>query len=1196
MSEAVKLDSQTQPARAVVVLGMHRSGTSAVTRLINLMGAPLGSRLMTAMEGNNETGFWEHQDIVDVHEDVLTHLGRRWDDIRAMPAGFDRLAELEPFRRRLIEAIQRDFAGQPLWAVKDPRMCRLMPLWQEVFPAVGAHPHYVIVLRNPIEVARSLERRDGFAMGKGLLLWLRHALEAERHTRGASRNFVRYETVVSDWAAVVDRMARSFGLDWPRRAGEAAAEVEVFLRRQLRHHAVDDLEMLGDERLSRWVRQCHGALLGLAERDGEAAFRQLDAVTDELAAADALFEPVLDGTAPLIDQLFRRVHELEQALGERDTRIRERDTRIREREGQIGERDARIAERDTRIAERDWQIQQRDVRIHNLNNSVRELQEARDAINRRLVRRNHDVAGLQEQVDRARHALLEIMRSKSWRFTEPLRMAIRASRKVAAFARSPGRLLRWRVHNIHLEPLDGLAREGDRFVMIGGRGELRILSEYRDLPTGRCIVSYTIEAAAGLVQPFLYSGDWRDLSTPKIVALPPVNGDVRVVVDLPETVGAMRIEPLGAKSAFAIRNMCVIETGPLSLLTWAVRERFARAVSSREEFRVFVKNALALLRRPGDLAGFARPRSKAAWSYGYDDWIAAYDRIDDKDRAAMERRMRGLRRKPVISIAMPTYNSTERWLRRAIDSVIGQIYPHWELCIADDASTEPRVRAVLEEYRLRDQRIKVTYRSANGHISAASNSALALATGEFVALLDHDDELPPHALYMVAEEINEYPDVDLIYSDEDKIDADGARYEPYFKSDYNPDLLMGHNMISHLGVYRRAVLEKVGGFREGYEGSQDYDLALRTIDATSPARIRHIPHVLYHWRAIPGSVAKSSDQKEYAHDAARRGIRDHLQRVGKSQVEVTTGYDRTVHRTVYPLPDPVPRVSVIVPTRDKVELLRVCVDGVLNRTDYADIELIVVDNQSRDPVTLDYLRELESTKRARVLRFEGEFNFSGMNNYAVRESTGTMVCLLNNDIEPIGSGWLKEMVAHALRPEVGAVGAKLYYPNDKIQHGGVILGVGGVANHAFSGERRDAPSYFGRATLTQNYSAVTAACMVVRRAVFDEIGGLDETNLRVAFNDINFCLQLRARGYLVVWTPYAELYHHESASRGSDFRPEHLQRFRAEISYMRGQWGDLLENDPYYNPNLTLDRSDFSLAFPPRAIRPWLRPENATAE
>lgn len=513
--------------------------------------------------------------------------------------------------------------------------------------------------------------------------------------------------------------------------------------------------------------------------------------------------------------------------------------------------------------------------------------------------------------------------------------------------------------------------------------------------------------------------------------------------------------------------------------------------------------------------------------------------------------------------------------------MLAQSYPKWELCITDDASSDPRVRQVLEEYCRLDARIKVVFRTDNGHIAAASNSALCLATGEFVALLDHDDELSPDALHWLVAEINRHPDTDILYSDEDRLDGRGRRFDPHFKPDWNPDLFLSQNYFCHLTVLRTRVVQKAGGFRIGMEGAQDYDLFLRCLQHTDGSRIRHIPRILYHWRAGEGSTARDLAAKDYATEAGLRSLKDHIAAIGAG-CTVQEGRGATTYRIVYPLPTPVPKVSIIIPTRDGAALLKRCVDSIRCHTSYGNYEIIIVDNDSVEPTTFALLDALRKDAGTRIIDHPGKFNYAAINNHAVEMATGQVICLLNNDMEITSSEWLTEMVRQALRPEVGAVGAKLLYPNGSIQHAGAVMGLLGVANHAHQFLPGGHGGYFGRLQLVQNVSAVTGACLAVKRELYLQIGGMDAENLPVAYNDIDFCLRLGEKGYRTVWTPYAEMIHHESRSRGKDTRGEQRRRIERESAYMHQRWQPLLLNDPYYNPNLSLRHRDYRPVWPPR--------------
>jgi GT2 family glycosyltransferase/SAM-dependent methyltransferase len=559
----------------------------------------------------------------------------------------------------------------------------------------------------------------------------------------------------------------------------------------------------------------------------------------------------------------------------------------------------------------------------------------------------------------------------------------------------------------------------------------------------------------------------------------------------------------------------------------------------------------------------------------YQVWLSN-NQLTEKKLLGMEREVLQFGYEPKISIIMPVYNTNGKWLRLAIDSVIDQIYPNWELCIVDDASTKKDVRRILEEYSARDSRVKVKYLRENRGIAGASNEALAMASGEFVGFLDHDDELTRDALFEVVKTLNEDPNLDFIYSDEDKKDPAGRRVEAYFKPDWSPDLLLSMNYIRHLSVARKNLVDRLRGFRLGFEGSQDYDLILRISESTN--RIAHIPRPLYSSRKVPGSAAASKKAKPYGQEAAKKALREALNRRGLKG-EVLDGFGGRF-RVKYAIHG-APLVSIIIPTKDKANLLKRCIDSIESRTSYKNYEIIIVDNNSSDLDCLAYLRSLHH----RVLRFDEPFNFSRINNFGVKNAKGEHLVLLNNDTEVADEGWLEAMLEHSQRPEVGMVGGLLLYPSGStshtsrtIQHAGVVLGLG-VAGHAFKYLPADRPKYFRVYRMIRNCSAVTAACAMIRRSVFEEVGGFDE-NLRVAFGDVDLCLRVREKGYLVVYTPYSMLYHHESASRGK------LHPMDDEI-YLINRWKDtLIRGDPYYNPNLTLLKEDYSLALQGSNIRP----------
>lgn len=680
----------------------------------------------------------------------------------------------------------------------------------------------------------------------------------------------------------------------------------------------------------------------------------------------------------------------------------------------------------------------------------------------------------------------------------------------------------------------------------------------------------------------LYLDTGNGMSEETSVYLPLKAGRVtKRLFYVPLGLKAMRFDPIESMGRFTLSHLRFVWLTP-----WFAHDRLAqRLANMHHAWRTMSKpDVLPALKQKAEeqgrhwremaLSDYEETFERVTARRSYQQWLENRKTLGpDKVQRVIDK----LPNKPQISVLLPVFNPEPEWLEACLDSVLEQQYPYWQLCIADDASTDTRVHEVLKRYAESDSRIQVVYRPRNGHICAASNSALALVKSEFVALLDHDDLLSPRALFHVAEALHRFPKAQVLYSDEDKLNDEGERYDPHFKSRWNPDLLLSQNYLSHLGVYRTELVKQVGGFREGYEGSQDHDLALRCTVGLTANEVIHIPHVLYHWRAGEGSTALASQQKDYTSVAGLKAVRSALA-TSWPGARAEHGNLPNTYRVIWPLPDPAPKVTLLVPTRDRVEILRPCVDAILERTDYPDLELLILDNQSECEETLAYMREVEERdSRVRVLAWHEPFNYSAINNFGAHQAQGEILALVNNDIEPIKEDWLREMVSHACRPEIGCVGAKLYYPNDTVQHGGVILGIGGVAGHAHKYFSRNSPGYFSRLFLTQNMSAVTAACLVVRKSIFEEVGGLNETDLPVAFNDVDFCLKVGEAGYRNLWTPHAELYHHESISRGADNNSKKRARAHGEVTYMRNTWAKKLDHDPAYNPNLTLVHEDFSL-------------------
>ena len=529
---------------------------------------------------------------------------------------------------------------------------------------------------------------------------------------------------------------------------------------------------------------------------------------------------------------------------------------------------------------------------------------------------------------------------------------------------------------------------------------------------------------------------------------------------------------------------------------------------------------------------------------------------------------------PKISIAVPAYQTPEKFLRQMMDSLLAQTYENWELCIANASPKDASMEYILMEYAQRDSRIRWKKLDENKGIAVNTNEALAMSQGEYIGLLDHDDLLAPNALYEVAKVLEKEPETEVLYTDEDKVRGeDLEHFQPHLKPDFSPDLLRSNNYICHFFVVKRSILEKTGGFRREYDGAQDYDFIFRCTEQAG--KIRHIPEVLYHWRTHEASTADNPESKLYAFEAGKRAIEANLKRSGLVGT-VTHTKDYGFYRVKYQVKG-TPLVSIIIPNKDAREDLEKCINSILGRSTYSNYEILIVENNSTSQEIFDYYKQLSEMPKIRLLRWKKEFNYSAINNFAAAKANGEYLLFLNNDTEVITPDWMEEMLGFCQRKDTGIVGAKLYYGNDTIQHAGTVIGIGGIAGHMFTDMPRERSGYMHKASIIQDLSAVTAACMMIKKQVFDEVQGFEET-LSVAFNDVDLCLRVRQLDYLVVYDPYVELYHYESKSRGAEDSKEKVRRFQTEIEFMRCRWEKLLkEGDPYYNKNLSLTKWNYSL-------------------
>ena len=602
------------------------------------------------------------------------------------------------------------------------------------------------------------------------------------------------------------------------------------------------------------------------------------------------------------------------------------------------------------------------------------------------------------------------------------------------------------------------------------------------------------------------------------------------------------------------------------------------AVVFRKKIEKYAKKGLRYWKSQGSAAMVGKVVSKVKTAstreIPYQKWIVRH--LPGSKELEKQRRTK-FEYQPKISIVVPLYKTPEKYLRQLVDTVKAQTYPNWELCLSDGSGADSPIRKLLESLASSDERIKVIFHEKPLQISENTNAGIEAATGDYIAFADHDDELTPHALFQCVKALNENRDIRILYSDEDKMSMDGHKFfQPHFKPDYNPDLLCTVNYICHLFVVDREIISQVGMLRKEFDGAQDYDFIFRCVETVKPEQIYHIPRILYHWRCHEDSTAENPESKTYAFEAGKRAIEEHYKRTGIN-AEVLQGEFLGLYRTRF-IRDHDPLISIIIPNKDHIADLKRCMDSIDKKSTYQNYEYIIVENNSTEEETFQYYKKLEAENpKAHVVYWDREFNYSAINNYGATFAKGEYILLLNNDTEIINEDCLEQLLGYCMRSDVGAVGARMYYEDDTIQHAGVVIGFGGIAGHCFVLQPRGTTGYCHRIICAQDYSAVTAACMMVKRSAFDQVGGLTE-ELAVAFNDIDFCMKLRSAGYLIVYNPYAELYHYESKSRGTEDSKEKVRRFQSEIEFMRCRWETLLkEGDPYYNKNLSLTKWNYSL-------------------
>ena len=1235
----IRREVNAQTRKVILVLGMHRSGTSAVTRCLNLLGAEIGSKLLPPA-ADNRSGFWEHADVMAIHEELLKDLGRVWHDARPLPEGWFLSPAARKARDKLARLIAGDFHGSALWAVKDPRLCRFVPLWREVLLESGFEAAALLVVRHPAEVARSLNIREGLRSETTYLNWLEHFADAETATRGMPRALLSYDGLLTDWRDVFAKAGRAMRVKWPVPIEEAHRAIDAFLDRAKRHHVFSKGSCPTPEVLDRLYGLCRGfdpdahgwkEISGLVDGYRLMAPPFLDRMEnlfEERRASEnktLLIERVMGTALDEIEKVTRAARSIpglqvpdvdHAALYYRSPTQEFTGQRVcirQHRWAVEGEETFRFElAPDVDIASVrfdpsckagafniDW-LKVNDVIVTDLWARVRN-------INQRALDR-HDGAGIAFTSDDC-DPWIEFDLSDLGVKGEPWTIEVQCRARpaedlpdasMASMADGPHQDIRTlgtkSVSELTVRQparpdlllrVDALEARGSQLEseLSASRGrETRLRQRVDALQAHDAQLESELVASrerASQVQRETFCVIAKSLELSNQLEDARIrNADLEARCAEKEELGcSLRNELAEIKASTLWRALVGVRSILLCLpanvrltlrlgmrTAWWVLTPWRTPARLRffRERRAATRHPSALSANPEAISVKAvaeeadgpgqKPAPSARAGYTYSP--------PNTEPAAIGKALLGLSRHSLFSVIVPVYNTDPGLLRRMIASVEAQWYSHWELVLVDDRSTSPAVREVLSG--LIDPRIVVVQIAENRGISGATNEGIVRATGDFIVFLDHDDELTVDCLYELALRIDR-DDPDYLYSDEDKLDADGNFVDPFFKPDWSPDTMMSTMFTCHVSCVRRSLALELGGLRSEYDGSQDWDFVLRVSERAR--RIAHIAKVLYHWRITPDSCASNLQAKPYAIDAGKRAREDALRRRGQSgelvPVRELPGYYRTRYRM-----QGQPLISILIPSKNNGAVLKACIDSIFERTTYRPFEIVVINNGSTDEPTLDYLSGLRRRECVHVLDYNVPFNYSEINNAGVRFSRGELLVFLNDDTEVLSADWLEYMGGYAQLPHVGAVGAKLLYPGGRnVQHSGVLNLTNGPC-HAFAKVDARAPGYFARNMLEHDWIAVTGACLMIERKKFEATGGFDE-DLAVAYNDVALCLGLAEHGFYHVVCPGVELIHHESFSRGKDgLDRARMARGDRERTIMFGKHPGFYDRDPFHNPNL----------------------------
>lgn len=1154
------MEAEIEPASSkrtcLLVLGMHRSGTSALTRILNILGAALPINLLGGGVGN-ETGHWEPERLVNLHDQMLAEAGSSWNDWRKLdletqlPEG-----RLDHYKAEIRRQIEEEYRDAPMFVLKDPRICRFVPLYRDVLRDINIAVRPILTFRNPLSVDKSLKARNEMPSAPTLLYWLRHVLDAEAATRDLPRSIISYENLLANWRETIEPISAQLGIGWLRAPAAAAVEIDGFLSPDYQHHISVPEELRDSRTVPQWVLRTYTAMLRL---DTERFISQA-----ELAEVSNVFDTACSAFSPALMESTNQFHAAVEAL--RHSMARETDDKLylqkklNSAEIQLEQLESYLSETTEKL---DRATGERVAVQQELTTAITEHEEKSNDYTKQLRQFDMQIIDLQRKLRQLglQNAVATCtLRSQSMRRTwfdkiaravmpTPIHVhELYAANDIEGNGLPHG----WRCTGNDPQFLVPLATDA-RFIRV----------RFRALVLG---VDHNFR---GRWQLFYSDGSGFREADSHIFEFAGSKIEIDQILPLKTTATAFRLDPADRACELIIENF---EIAALSSTTTRLAFAYERACKflARDSLPTQMKKIAAEVRRGHTVSLLQRLfEPERIPPERYQSWVER--RLVTAEMARQfAKKASAFDTQPVFSIIMPTYNSPPEYLRIAIDSVRRQTYGNWELIITDDGSTKKAHIPLLKEISAVDDRIKVYLAERNGGISAASNNALGRAKGEYIVLFDHDDELQPHALHAFAAAINDNPDADWLYSDEDKISEAGQRFGAYFKPDWSPAFFLSCMYTCHLGVYRRRMVNELGGFRSEFDLAQDYDLALRF--ASSTTKIVHIPDVLYHWRTLPQSTASSSSAKPIAETRARNAVQSFINR-GKYRGKAVAGELPGTHRVKFELLGE-PLVSIAIPSagrRSHVEgrdswLVLDLVKSIRARSTYRNIEIVIAENGDFDPLLKQALEPLD----IKLVTYDAKtFNIADKMNLVVGATVGEYVIILNDDMEIITLDWIEEMLMWAQQDDVCGVGARLLFPDRRIQHAGVLLLEQGPS-HVHYLDPRSTPGLAGNAQAVHECLAVTGACMMIRKADYLAVGGFDPA-FRINYNDVDFCLKLiEHTGGRILYTPFAELYHYESVSR--ETAPP------IELSMFNEKWKKYVGSDPYYSRHLSQSSSCYELS------------------